>query len=58
MLPKYIDREGLGQAVQGLRRINSMSGSLVSYVAGVSKTKSGETLAAWGCCLNSEKGSA
>ena len=36
-------------------KIKSMSGSLFSSVAQVSKTNSVETLAAWGCCLNSEK---
>ena len=35
-----------------------MSGSLFSSVAQVSKIKSVETLAAWGYCLNSEKGPA
>ena len=39
-------------------KIKSMSGSLFSSVAQVSETKSVETLAAWGCCLNSEKGPA
>ena len=37
-------------------KIKSMSGSLFSSVAQVPKTKSMETLSAWGCCLNSEKG--
>ena len=35
-----------------------MSGSFESSVAQVSKIKSVETLAAWGCCINSRKGPA
>ena len=39
-------------------KIKAMSGSLFSSVAQVSQTKSVETLAACGCCLNSENGPA
>ena len=39
-------------------RINSMSGSCDSWVAQVSNIKSVETLAALGCCIDSERGPA